>query len=155
MDFEDTPLPNNMDIEDEGKLFFNEEIKNRLTRSKSEVIQKYYLHFFVKKFQNFTNENSLLFKFNTTYQQNFIFSSEKNKYYSIYSNLLVYSKNTIRLYNLIKYFDNFNNVITMQDSFNLQLISEFQIYGKIQKVILYERGEQIYFIVALNDAKVK
>lgn len=118
---------------------------------KKDNSQKYSLHFYIESINNFLIEDSILFNFNKLISgSNILFSTQTQQYYEHFCNLLAYSKNKIRLYNVMKFHENEQS----KENYTLQLISEYNIYGNIQTVLLYEKYEQTYFIISLDEAKV-
>lgn len=118
---------------------------------KKENSQKYSLHFYIESISNFSIEDSILFNFNKLVAgNNILFSTQTQHYYEHFCNLLAYSKNKIRLYNVMKSYENDQK----EGAYGLHLISEYNISGNIQTVLLYEKYEQTYFIVSLDEAKV-
>lgn len=141
------PIMNQMDIEEESKFL----------GSKPDSWQKHCLHAFFKKFSNFCIEESIFFNWNFGKKPIF-YSTKTQKYYENFANLLVYSKNSLRFYNIHKIYELsskfFNENSLEQENYELQLINEFPLVGTIQKILLFEKVDQIFFVIALSDAKV-
>lgn len=142
-------------MEEEGINQMELEEDENYLATKPDAWQKHSLHVFYKKFSNFSAEESILFNWNTE-KKSLYFSRINEKYYENFAVLLVYSKNSIRFYNILKIYDQ-NKLGSGEldlENYELQLINEFNVVGTIQKVLLYEKSDQTYFIVAFSDAKV-
>ena len=151
MEFETNPDVEKMEIEGENQF--------ALLRVPSEISQKHALHMFSKKFSNFSVEESLIFTSKQTTMKSVIYSNESKRYFENFAILLVYSKSALRLYNIQKFYEDIKLEKTsdsskINENYKLQLINEYSFVGIIQRVLLYEKYDQTFIVVALLEAKV-
>lgn len=144
MEFE-TNIPPKMDIEAENQF--------SLQRVPSEISQKHTLHMFCKKFSNFSIEESIIFNWKNPLKPP-IFSHDCKRYFEHFAILLVYSKNKLRLYNIRKFYEETKMNEPPKENYELHLINEFNFAGVIQKILLHERFDQTFLVVALAESKV-
>ena len=140
-----------------------EEEKFPMLKVTSEISQKHAVHMFCKKFSNFSIEESIIFNWKqpTGQMKSLIYSTERKRYFEYFANLLVHSKNTLRLYNIQKFYEDFTGNINdknvdllSNENYELHLINEFNFVGIIQRVLLYEKFDQTFMVVGLSEAKV-
>jgi len=148
---------NDPETNNEAKMEIEGESEFSLIRNPSEISQKHALHMFCKKFSNFSIEESIIFNWKTAMKPP-IFSHESKGYFEYFAILLVYSKNKLRLYNIQKFYEdvkfNMSEKKTSKENYELHLMNEFNFVGIIQKILLHEKYDQTFIVVALSEAKV-
>lgn len=140
------------------EMEFEEDPQFSINKTLSDTSQKHSLHVFRKKFSNFSIEDSLIFNWKTG-PKNLIYSNGTHRYFENFATLLVYSKSILRLYKIDKFYEDIKGNIAAEtgidsEKYELQLINEYNFPGMIQKILLYEKYDETFFVVSLSETKV-